>query len=195
MTFADLKTAIADYLANGSATASIPSFVRLAESVIRRDVRVQAMESKATGALASGVLTLPAGFVDARRLEVGGRVHDYVNAEQYAEMEDAGSQARVFTRVGNTIEVLNGGNGSYELLHYAAFPALSADSDTNWLLTNASDVYLFKSLMFAAVFLKDVEAAQAYEGLYQGAKDAVNALENTNKYSGSALTMSIGGAV
>jgi hypothetical protein len=142
-----------------------------------------------------GVLTLPADFIEARHLEVGGRVHDYVNAEQFAEMQDAGRQDRVFTRVGNTVEVMNGGTGAFELLYHASFASLVSDGDANWLLTNASDVYLFKSLMVAAVFLKDEASAQGYEGLYQQAKDALNLAENSNRQSGSVLTMSVGGAV
>jgi len=88
--------------------------------------------------------------------------------------------------------VLGGGSGVYSLLYTGAFDVLSDDADTNWLLMNAADVYLFKSLTYAAAFVKDAAAAQGYEVLYQSAKDAVNLRAEIDRYSGSPLSMNVG---
>lgn len=192
MNYGELKTAVADWIAHPQANASIPSFVRLAESVLRRDVRVPAMEQTVTGSMVLGAIVLPADYVDARRLVVDGQPYDYVTAEEFTKLETAGSWSRVFTRVANTLVVLRGGSGAYSLLYSAAFPALSSDSDTNWLLDNASDVYLFKTLVFAGVYLKDRAAAEGYEQLYQSALGELNQAEHMNRYSGGALVQRIG---
>lgn len=196
MTYATLKADIASFYLNSQINASIPTFVRLAEAVIRRDVRVAAMEGLDTGSMVGGVITLPADYVDARRLVVDGYVLTYSTAEDFQDMQTAGfttsgTAGRYFTRIGNEIHVLNGGAGGYSLLYSAAFAALSADSDTNWLLDNASDVYLFKAMVYAATFMKDAAAAQGYEALYQGAVKQLNDTDRVNRYSGSALAVSV----
>jgi hypothetical protein len=192
MNYGQLKTAVNSFLNHGAATSSVATFVQLAEAVIRRDVRVPALESKVTGTLSGGVLTLPDDFLEARRLVVSGYPCDYVSADAYQVFETDGATYRKFTRIGNTMQVLGGGSGAYSLLYSGAFDALSSDTDTNWLLTNAADVYLFKALTYAAAFVKDAVAAQGYEALYQAAKDAVNLKAGLDRYSGSPLSMNVG---
>lgn len=192
MNYGELKTTVADWIAHPQANASIPSFVRLAESVLRRDVRVPAMEQSVSGTMTLGAIVLPADYVDARRLVVDGQSYDYVTAEEFTTQETAGSWSRVFTRVANTLVVMRGASGAYSLLYSASFPAFTADSDTNWLLDSASDVYLFKTLVFAAVYLKDRAAAEGYEQLYKAALIELNNAEHMNRYSGGALVQRIG---
>ena len=192
MNYGQLKTAVNSFLNHGAATSSVAMFVQLAESSIRRDVRVPALELMVTGSLSSGVLTLPADFLEARRLVVSGYPCDYVAADAYQVLETEGATYRKFTRIGNTMQVLGGGSGAYSLLYTGAFDALSDDADTNWLLMNAADVYLFKSLTYAAAFVKDAVAAQGYETLYQAAKEAVNLRAEIDRYSGSPLSMNVG---
>lgn len=194
MTFLELKNAVASFYLNSQIDSTIPTFVRLAESVLRRDVRVPAMESIVSGSMVAGVIALPSDYVDSRRLVIDGYPCTYKSAEEFQFLETAGTvtsggAGRYFTRIGNALHVLNGGSGAYSLLYVGAFPALSLDADTNWLLTNASDVYLFKALVYAAIFMKDAEAAQGYEVLYQGAVSAVNETERINAYSGGSLAM------
>lgn len=200
MNYGELKTAVSSFYINSQIDASVPSFVRLTESVIRRDVRVPAMESYVSGSMVAGVIDLPADYVDSRTLVVDGYALDYKTADEFQALQTngyttAGSAGRYFTRIGNALHVFNGADGDYSLLYSAAFPALSLDADTNWLLTNASDVYLFKALTYAAVFMKDAEAAQGYESLYQSAVSAVNVSETINRYSGGALIMRSGAPV
>lgn len=194
MNFGDLKSAIGTHYNHATVTSNAAMFVTLAESDLRRDVRVQAMESKATGTMVAGVITLPSNFIEARNLVIDGYSIEYKTAEQFQEMETvgwatSGSAGRYFTRVGNTLEVLNGVSDSYSLQYYGAFSALSADADTNWLLTYAPDVYLFKALVYAAIFMKDSAAGQGYESIYQAAKDKTNYADYLNKYSGSGLSI------
>jgi hypothetical protein len=184
MNYGQLKTAIASWVNHGAATASIPDFVDLAEAEIRRDVRVMAMESLASGSLAAGVVALPTGYLDARQFVVNGLPCDYITPEEYQTQTYQQSRQNVYTRIGSSLYVINGGTQTYSLIYRASFAALSADADTNWLLTNAPDVYLFCALKHAAIFLKDAAAAQGYEGLYQAARSKTTSADSAGAVSG-----------
>lgn len=195
MTYAALKADVLDWVAHGQANANVASFIRLAEAVIRRDVRVPAMDSSVSGSMVDGAFDVPADAVELRRVVVNGYPLDYVPAERFQELETSGARGYYFTRIGNQVKVLQGGTGAYSLLYRAKFAALTDDSDTNWLLSNAYDVYLFQSLKQAAVYLKDVAAAQAYDTLYVAAKDALNLSEAMSQHSGGSMSMNIGSPV
>lgn len=188
-TYATLQTAVADWLHRTDATTVIQTCISLAESEIASDVRCLAMESIATGTIAAGLITFPTRFLEAKALTVGGNVYRYVAQEQYAEKVTAASLDRVFTIIGQTFYVLNGGTQTYALTYYAAFAGLSASSDTNWLLTNAPDVYLFGALRHAAVYTVDDAAASKYSGMYGAAVQRINAREAAGSVSGGPLQM------
>lgn len=195
MTYATLKADVASWLIDSTATDQIPSFIRLAEAAIRRDVRVPAMDATASAALVAGVITLPADFIEVKRLVIDGYVYTFKPVEVFQQMETdgyatSGSAGRYYTRIGQTLRVLNGGTSTYSLLYVAKFAELSGDSDTNWLLDNASDVYLFKSLHYGSAWLRDKAAAESYEAMYQGAVGALVLAERMSQFSGP-LSMNV----
>ncbi|MGB1223913.1 MAG: phage adaptor protein, partial [Mycobacterium sp.] len=54
-----------------------------------------------------------------------------------------------------------------EMTYYAQLAAMSADTDTNWLLTHFPDAYLYGSLLNAAPYLQDDERLMVWERLYE----------------------------
>ena len=72
-----------------------------------------------------------------------------------------------------------------------AFDALSDSSPTNWLLTNNYDVYLFGTLMHAAIYLQSIDAGTGdlllvAEAKYGQAVDRVMLEETRARGSGAA---------
>ena len=63
------------------------------------------------------------------------------------------------------------------VVYHASLPRLEADSDTNWLLENAYDIYLFGCLSAAGGYLMDQDFG-TFEVRYQRAIQAFNAAEN-----------------
>lgn len=185
MNYGQLKASIESWVVHSATTTTIPDFVMLAESEIRRDVRVSAMESLVTGVLVAGVLALPGDYLDARRLVVNGLPCDYITPDEFQIQTFQQSKQNVYTRIGSDLHVINGGVQAYSLVYRKEFAALSADADTNWLLTKAPDVYLFAALKHAAIFLKDAAAAQGYETVYEKAKGKVNGVDSAGTVSGS----------
>jgi hypothetical protein len=189
-TYATLKTSVASWVNRSDLTASIPDFVTLAEADIRRDVRVQAMESVATGTLTGETLAHPTRFIEARRLTLGGYAYEYRTPADYTELVRVSSQDTVYTSIGDAFYILNGKSGdSYSLTYWAAFAAFSADADTNWLLANAPDIYLFGALRYAAIFMADDAAMTRNLAMYLSAAKRVSSQEHRSAYSGSTITV------
>ena len=70
--YASLQTAIAATLHRNDLTALIPVFIADAEERIYNDIRIQAMEASYSQAIASGVVAIPAGFLEWKFLYVDG---------------------------------------------------------------------------------------------------------------------------
>lgn len=74
-----------------------------------------------------------------------------------------------------------------EMGYYKKFTALVVA--VNWLLTNAPNVYLYGSLLEAAIFIGADPGIQRYYPLFKGAVDAVQAQNDADRYSGASLQM------
>ena len=72
-------------------------------------------------------------------------------------------------------------------VYYAAFADFSSDSDADWILANAPQVWLHGTLAEAAAYIGD-DARQAKEAaLFAGAVGALNQQDRRARYSGAAL--------
>ncbi len=189
-TYATLKTAMASWLDRTDLTSQLSDFVTLAEVDIRTDVRVQAMEQYTSGTLSGDTLAHPTRYLEARRLTIGGVNYRYVTPEVYAAAVEAGSTQAIYTAIGQTFYILGAESGdAYTLIYYAAFESMSADDDTNWLLTNYPNVYLFAACKQAGIYLSDDAKVNKYTALYQDAVGRLVSREKASAISGSALVM------
>lgn len=182
-TFGTLKTAILNHLHRSDLDSVAADFVALAEAQIARDVRLQSMETSATGTLSSSQIALPTGFLEVIRLLVGGKLLDQVTQEQFARVT-AGAQCYQFTIIGSNIE-LQGSSGDYDLLYFKRYTALSADGDTTTLLTDYPDVYLYASLGAAADYIG--ADRNRWDALYQRSLAAIRRSDQRHRYGGQLV--------
>ncbi len=187
--FGQLKTAVASWANRSDLTASLADFVTLAEAEIRGDVHTLQQEIRATGTLTGETLSFPTRTIEPRTLTVEEKPLEYLTPEAYQrKVEQDYTTQGYYTVIGRTLYVLNGASGDdYVFLYTEHYTGFSADGDTNWLLTNGPNVYLWAALKQAAIFLKDVPAATAYDTLYKGAVDSLNAQERKAKYPGPMI--------
>ena len=179
--YATLKTDVADYLARDDLATVIPTFVRLAESRIRDKVRVLDMETTADLTITTQTTALPSGFLEHRRLIIDSSTYrrmEYLPPDQAwrnVNYVDAGNP-EFFTIEGTDLIVFPSPSESFtgKLLYLGAYDALSADADTNWLLTNAYDIYLYATVAEAKSYIEDDEQAAKYLGQFNEACDRVN---------------------
>ena len=149
-TYTELKTAVAGYLHRSDLTDVMDTFLELAEADIRRDVRVRAMEQTATGTLSGTTLALPTRFAEARNVVLSDRPQRYVTSDEFQWLENATSTDR-YTIKGESFYFLSA-DADYSIDYWQWFASLGS-TPTNWLLTNAPDVYLNAMLRHAGRYI------------------------------------------
>lgn len=196
-TFASLKSGIADFLARDDLTAVIPTFVALAEADMNRKVRAIAMETRSTATLDAQFSGLPTDWLETISIRISGADSRLVlaSAAEIADLrawnDDQAGEPTHYAHVAGGLELYPTPDDTYtaELVYYAKITALSADGDTNWVLTNHPDAYLYGSLIHSAPYLKDDPRVEVWAGLYANAIQSINQASQDAKFSGTGLRL------
>ena len=180
--FGTLKTAIADTLNRDDLTSVIPTFVSLAQAQFNRKIRSHRQITRGSLTIDAQFEALPADWLETIRITMDAnpiRVLTQISMDdltRYRTAIDNTTDAPVyFAHNGTDIELFPTPSTSYtgEITYYAKVTALSADADTNWLLTNNPDVYLYGSLVHTAPYLKDDARIALWAGLLAQAMDEI----------------------
>ena len=167
--------------------ADAPTILRMAEAEINRRLRTRAQEVVSTLVCSGRSTPVPTGFLTFRfaTLESAlGRDVEYLTPERIREApiwNNQGGGLTDNTATAMTIEGDSDATGAGGLVvtlapaptalapvtlnigYFRTFPALTGDTDTNWLLTNNYDIYLFACLMQVGVWDDDERIEQKYE--------------------------------
>lgn len=201
--YTELKSAIADFLNRDDLTATVPTFIALAEAQIARDVRHWRMEQRSSGQQSAGdeYAQIPADWIETIRFAVTGTdpvelklVSRADIGDMTAAKEDLSGKTRFYSHAAQQFQLypIPGEDMDVELLYYAKIPDL-ATNDTNWLLSEAPDVYLYGSLIHSAPYLQDDARMASWAQLYSAAVSRLNDVSEKARYSGSGLKMKIRG--
>lgn len=196
-TYGTLKTAVASYLNRSDLTSYIPDFITLGSRRIwyggsapyeSEPLRIPAMQAQDTGSVSDGYIAFPTRFLEPIRVAatVGGSTWslNYISPDGFEGMFDNAVTPDVYTYLNNAIYTAVATSESYTLDYYKAFAAFSADADTNWIIDNAPDLYLYSALVEAAPFLADDPRISLWFGLY---RSSVVSLNRSTKKQGSGL--------
>ncbi len=196
--FSELKTAIANWLDRDDLTDRIPEFISLCEARFNRDLRIRAMETKQTASTVGGQqnYALPTNYLQMRNFQINGspnRILEYLTPEMF-DRKWAGStngKPMVYSILADEIQLGPTPDDVYtmEMLFYKKFDALSDAAPTNWMITNAPDVYLYGSLLEAEVFLVNDQRLQVWSSGYSRAIEAMSHADLRDRHSGSAMRM------
>lgn len=196
-TYAELKTAVANWLNRSDLTTYIPDFVTLGESRIYRELRIRTMEESINSTIASGVVTLPSDYVELKYAYVDGSPVQYLrrtNAqtliEQYPTRSSDAKPLHISVDAGNFIfgpypDSAYTIKGTY----YKRLAALSDANTTNWFTTNAPGLLLFAALSEAEPFLKNDERTMIWQAKYEQEKAGIEQEEQRERFSGGGLGM------
>lgn len=194
----ELKAAIADFLLRDDLTAVIPTFIRLAESRIDRELRHWRQEKRSDAALDTQFSALPSDFMQPIRLQITDAPTSEVAPISTAQMlqlrgdrSDQVGRPTHYAITAGSLELYPTPDMTYQasLVYHGRIAALSDSNTTNWLLTEAPDVYLYGSLLHSAPYLKDDQRAGIWEGLFKTALDNLMIASGDAKWAGSGLKM------
>lgn len=209
--YGELKTALANWLERDDLTSRIPEFIALAQSKMYTGVmgpdgrtwaipplRVRDMITTANITVTSGVGSLPNGWLEFVRLWIDDTDQPnlvYMPPDTFfdwaqAHTEAAGEPVQGYTIEGSTIRIAPPNTETLKSVHYARFTAMSGDSDTDWILTNAPHVYLDGALAEAyGGYLRDPEGAAHHAGMFASAVRGLNAQAKAAQTAGGGLRM------
>jgi hypothetical protein len=191
-TYAGLQAAIADFLDRQDLSATIPTFIALAETRISRDLAHWKQEKRVETTFDERYELIPNDMIEALSLQHadGGRIMTMSATEMQERRGTTDNQAGKPTSVRLTagqFELYPTPDDNYavSLLYRGRIPALADDNTSNWLLLDAPDVLLYGALGQSAPYLKDDARLNVWAALYQSAVDALNAENKAAKGIGT----------
>jgi hypothetical protein len=194
-TYSELQAAIGNWLARpGDPTLApfIPDFIRLAEARINRDLRIRAMEQRATAEIDSAYVALPERFLEMRNLQLDtdpATRLELMSPEQIDALR-VGSRPgrpRWYCVTGDEIQLAPVPDGPYtaEMTYWRQLEPLSPAEPSNRLLTHAPDIYLYAALLEATAFIGNDERIPLWTAAYDRAVAQLQASDDRGTWSGS----------
>lgn len=195
-TQAELCSEVLDWYPHANLTAAkVAELIVLAEAMINRDARTIEQETKVTNvSISAEYVNVPTGFRQVKSFETtnGGRRYalkllpDELATDYYP---DSGIPLYYSIVSGQfRFTPAPAATQTSVLVYYAVLTALGVTAgNTNWLLTNHPDIYLYCVLGHAAAYLKDPESAQGYFSIYGGLVESLNRSSGRNRWGGSTL--------
>lgn len=199
-TYSDLQATIASYLARTDLTAMIPTFIQLAETRLRRELRLRTMLNVATtnNTANDSTIEMPADFLEMRDLHINTNpitVLKYNTPSVFYRnsFSTISGKPVQYTVLANDFQLAPIPDTVYEfqMLYYAAPAYLSNTNTSNVFLQTCPDLLLYASLGEAEPYLMNDDRLNTWASLYQRGVDAITISDNQGEYAGSPLTMTV----
>lgn len=201
-TYGELKEDIADWLADAQLGDRISRFVRFVESDICKDLRIRGMEKTTSWTVTDSSEALPTDFKGLRRIYVDvtgdDRELDFLapNVFHKARVFGLTGTPQAYTIEGTSIKFapLPGTDNPREVkaLYIGTFDGFVDDTDSNALLSEHYNLYLYGALAHGFSYLRDNEEAVKYRNMYNEYIATLNRNANRERFMGTKLAR-IGG--
>jgi hypothetical protein len=184
--FENLVTNVADWLHRDDMTDRIPDFIRMAESRINRLLpsRQAETERTLTGTISSRAIALPSGFKQLLGLwltDFSPRLPLIYRIPEKLTVSTTNSLPRYYTLDGSYIAFDRPLDQAYTFaLRYREAYNLE-QTNTNYLLDTYPGLYLYATLVEAAIYLRDDERLAQWKAIYDTELEEAKRSEAQNK--------------
>lgn len=195
MNYKELQAAIISDTHRPDLAGEVPRFIRLAEGLIRRDLRAYELTATLADAdrvvAGEGIYSLPGRVLDIRSVHVVGRQGDGLQRVMpgYIRRLDATAAVMQYTQYGdNTIEFrgIPSAADSF-LVRYFGTPAPLADTAENELLTDHEGLYMAGAKFYLFNHEQNRELAQDEARVFDAIMERINETMS-RKIGGGAIT-------
>ena len=186
-TYAELKTALANWSKRSDLTTQLGDFIALAESDMQVRLKLVDFEDVSTVAVTNGVGSVPTGFNGARSAYWDGNLDApvrYLPPSQFDANRNASGVPQFFTVVGSDLLTSPSNTGNLVVTHKTRFTPLSDVATSNVILSNYPEAYLHGSLAQLFVYVFDTQMAQLHGGLFDNAISRIVKDNADRKYAG-----------
>lgn len=202
---AQLQLDVAAWLNRRDVDSLVPGWVRMAETDMAETLRARCMIVRGRQAIDNAFISLPSTFASMESIKdaTSGKLLDLEDAFTGAPTTDELAKAKpqrshAYRLVGNCVEFLPhpvipdppdpAWQPQQVLMAWYAKPIpLANPQDTNAILENHYQVYLFGALKYGAKYELDADRASQAEADFQAAVFAANLWKQTSDYSGAPL--------
>ncbi len=196
MNYAELKVLIADYLHRTDIDNISETWIELAEARIYRQLRSPEMVDFQDITFNSDNEPLPTGYVGMRQVLFSGARSPYALQSvglhalpRFQGSTGTGVRPLVYATEGLRISIAPVGVGDVvSLTYYRALPALQS-TQTNAMLDNYPQLFLYGALVEGAVFTQDQQLGVAYLQLFDTELARITVSNEWSRH-GEAPTMS-----
>lgn len=175
-TYAELQTAVSNWLHRADLSSRIPEFINIAEARIARKLRIREQETEADVTISSGTRTasLPSDFAEVRRFYLNTspiRDLEFISSLDYWKRYTSTNTGKpmVFTVEGSNLVLGPIPDAAYtgKLQYYKKLAALSSSAHS--VFTSNPDLYLYGALCAAEPFLKNDKRTVMWKVLFDEA--------------------------
>ncbi len=208
-TYAELQSAVTNWLARSALADRIPEFITLAEAQLNLLLKCRDMEQRSTAVIdmlagEPEFLSLPSDYQSMRRVRISSVTGKprliYVANAAMDEMRYARANATgmpvYFTVIGSEMELFPTPDSAYtvEMTYRKLIPALASNPTGNWLLTSHPGAYLYASLMEAEPYMKNDARIATWAAKLATVVEQINLISDQAAFNAGPLTMRVSGA-
>jgi len=196
-TYSELKSAVGSWLNRSDLDSNIPDFISLAEASFNRVLRTRNQIKRATSSISTQFVTQPTDLLELYNIQLNTspvRRLEQVSLTKIDELKEGSSQTGkplYFSITGPDFELYPAPDTAYtlELVYYSSIPALTDTSDTNFLLTNHPDIYLYGTLVQAEPYLMNDERIGVWGALLGKAIEELRVSDERSQTESGTLVM------
>lgn len=192
-TYAELQTALANWLDRTDLTSRAPEFITLAEAKLNRDLRVRPMQSVVSTTMSSSTVALPSDWLKFESIWYESSSTRYelknVPVQEYNRFDPGSTSVPTgYYIAGSTVYFTPTADSDYTVgyIYYQKIPALTDSNTSNWLLASHPDIYLYGTLLEATPYLKDYPEVPLWLAAFTQTIDQLKKSDRDSK-SGVAL--------
>tara|TARA_R110000851_G_scaffold18446_1_gene58050 strand:- start:1302 stop:1949 length:648 start_codon:yes stop_codon:yes gene_type:complete len=198
MTYAELKTAIANYLNRSDLTSDLDTFIDNVEAELNRRLRTKDMIKRATATADSQYLTVPTDWIEAINVEITSNDFSPLFQQSIESLDvyrksnnNSVGQPVYFAMVDDSIELAPTPDGEYtlQLTYYAKISALSDSNTSNFVSVSHPDVYLYGALKHASIFLMEDQRIPMFTQQFEKALEEMRLEQEKAAFGKGSLMM------
>ena len=199
MTYAELKTQIANYLNRSDLTNVLDDFIKHTEAEVNRKLRHKDMMKRVTAVADTQYVQLPGDWLGAVNIDIQN-TNPTVNLKQISlesmddyrtANDDPSGQPRYFAVDGDTLELAPTPNKEYtlQMVYYAELPSLNSTNTENFLSRTAPDVYLYGALKHASIYLMEDQRIPLFVQYFEKAMEELRMQQAKAEYHKGSLIL------
>lgn len=195
--YAELQTAVANFMARSDLTSQIPDFITMAESRMSRELETREQEKRSQATLTAGdeYILLPNDFREVREVKINAsptRVLSYYSPSALDSMYSSNGQGMPegYSIVGLEMKLRPIPDSAYvsEIVYIGSLPNISAVT-TPTLFIRSPDLYLYGALAEGYAYLLDEARAAQYDQKFTRILEEIKVDEQRSHYGTGSLTI------